>query len=346
MAGGNYGRVLQTFWTDPDIKRVLTTEQKALLLYFFTSPHANLIRLYHCPLEYAAAEVGLPVEKVREWTAGALSKFVTYDDATEEVLVHRGAKHQVAEDLKPTDKRIFAVRKALAEAHSADLVSRFIQIYAHWPLEMDHPPPSSGGGTPSKGASKPLDSPSEANAVAVAVHSSSTADPPGVAQAREALTDPDPEQVDEVEELPADETSLAIVPGDLGERVIPIRPAGDEALPFGALDWEGRTSGSVVLREWINLQPTKPSQSDRDRFSRACRQLADEHTVGELAMAFIGMGCIWPWAPKPVGEGRTWTPEDLRRDFVKTIPAAMQHPQLKSARFQQEFEAAVAGGAW
>lgn len=172
-------------------------------------------------------------------------------------------------------------------------------------------------------------------------------DPPGVAQAREALTDSDVEPAGEVEQLPDEPSAaLALVPGDFGERVIPLRPAGDEAVPFGALDWEGRTSGSVVLREWINLQPTKPSQSDRDRFGRVCRQLADEHTVGELAMAFIGMGCIWPWAPRPVGEGRTWTPEDLRRDFVKTIPAAMQHPQLKSARFQQEFEAAVAGGAW
>ena len=42
MSGGDYGRVRHTFWTDPDIKRALSPEQKALLLYFFTSPHRTL----------------------------------------------------------------------------------------------------------------------------------------------------------------------------------------------------------------------------------------------------------------------------------------------------------------
>lgn len=139
MAGGDYSRVRQTFWTDPDIKRVLSAEQKALLLYFITSPHANMIGLYHCPLEYAAAEVGLDVDDVSEWVAGPLSRFLSYDFATEEVLVHNYARHQIAETLKAEDKRMKRVVAELASVHSKHLVRRFLELYADWTIPFDAP---------------------------------------------------------------------------------------------------------------------------------------------------------------------------------------------------------------
>lgn len=162
MAGGDYGRVRHTFWTDPDIKRVLTPEQKTLLLYYFTSPHRTLIGLYYCPLEYAASETGLPLEQVREWTTGALSRFVTYDVQTEEILVHRAGRHQVGDVLAEKDNQRKAIEKACAEAHSATLVRRFLELYEHWSLAVPVPPEP-------EAPSKPLASPFEAKAVAVAV---------------------------------------------------------------------------------------------------------------------------------------------------------------------------------
>ena len=153
MAGGDYSRVRRTFWTDPDIKRVLSAEQKALLLYFITSPHANMIGLYHCPLEYAAAEVGLDVDAVREWVAGPLSRFLSYDPATDEVLVHNYARHQIADTLKPEDKRMRRVVAELASIHSKDLVRRFLELYADWSIPFE---------APSEAPSKPLRRPFEA----------------------------------------------------------------------------------------------------------------------------------------------------------------------------------------
>lgn len=335
MAGGDYGRILHTFWTDPDIKR-LPFEQKGLLLYYFTSPHSSMIGLYHCPFGYVAVETGLSIESIKEWTLGSLSRFVSYDEATEEILVHKAAKHQIGEDLKGGDNRKKAVVKGLAGAHSTTLVRKFLSLYPHWEIGFRASVDTVEGKAPSEA---PLEAPSEApskpehsRAVAVTEHEQSTnrTEPPADARARMA---PDPviDVVDVVE-----------VPGDVGSRVIPLRPSAASELPFHRHEWGGRVAGSVVLQEWISLQPTPPSQRDRDRFSRTCRRLADAHSTGELALAFIGIEYIWPHAPPPVGNGEPWTPEDLEKRFAKAVPAAKSHPVLKQRMTEAEFDAAVA----
>lgn len=182
MTGGDYGRIRHTFWTDPDIKRALTPEQKTLLLYYFTSPHRTLIGLYYCPMEYAASETGIPVERVREWTLGALARFVTYDEQTEEIFVHRAGRHQVGEQLSAKDNQRKAVEKALTEAHSQTLVRRFLELYAHWPLTFETAPAPE---PPSKGVERG----SEAKAVAVAVAVPSHSNPTAVAPAPAATAD-------------------------------------------------------------------------------------------------------------------------------------------------------------
>lgn len=169
MAGGDYGRIRHTFWTDPDIKRGLNVEQKALLLYYFTSPHSSLVGLYYCPLEYISVETGIPVERVREATFGPLSKYVTYDEATEEIFVHRAGRHQVGDDLQVKDRRVKAIQKVIAETHSSRLVAKFLELYAHWPLNVENPPPEA--------PSKPLRSHSSSSAVAVQEQSSAAAEP-------------------------------------------------------------------------------------------------------------------------------------------------------------------------
>ena len=158
MAGGDYGRVRHSFWTDPDIKRPLQPSQKLLLLYFFTNPHSNLIGLYSLPLIYAANETGLRLEDVREWTLGVLARWVTYDESTEEILVHKSAAHQVDTNLKETDNRVKKIVGIVNAAHSKPLASLFLWLYRHWPLGLN---------APTEAPSKPLASPSEA----IAVHS-------------------------------------------------------------------------------------------------------------------------------------------------------------------------------
>jgi hypothetical protein len=142
MSGGDYGRIRHTFWTDPDIKRKLSPDEKLLLVYLFSSPHSNMIGLYHLPLEYAALETGLSVDSIRSSISASLSPFVSYDDATEEVFVHRAARHQIADELQATDKRAAAVRKALAETHSEILRGLFARMYPTWPHGIEAPSPS------------------------------------------------------------------------------------------------------------------------------------------------------------------------------------------------------------
>lgn len=172
MAGENYRRVVPTFWTDPDVKRKLTREQKLLLLYFCTSPHSNMIGVYYCPLAYASNEADLPVDDIRRALAGPLAGFVTYDEETEEVFVHALAKHNIGDELtaagkngKP-DHRIAGVEKLLEAVHSPRLRRAFLTRYADaYRLTMPLPDQREA---PSEPLASPLGSPSEA----IAVHSS------------------------------------------------------------------------------------------------------------------------------------------------------------------------------
>lgn len=159
MPVSHYCRIAPTFWTDPDVKRALDRDEKLLLLYYFTSPHTNMIGLYYAPFEYVAAETGLSVGKVRELTLNRLAGFTSYDEQTEEVLVHRAARHQIGDELKPGDNRVKAVRRILGDAHSTRLVRKFRTLFPRWPDEAFE-------GVLSlpfqEGATKGLPSPSEA----------------------------------------------------------------------------------------------------------------------------------------------------------------------------------------
>lgn len=127
-----YCRIAPTFWTDPDVRRRLSREQKHLLLYYFTSPHTNMAGLFYCPIAYAAAEAELPAADVEAWIAGPLAPFLTFDPDTDEVLVHRAAKHQIGDILMPRDNRAKGLRRVLADTHSKRLVARFFELYPDW----------------------------------------------------------------------------------------------------------------------------------------------------------------------------------------------------------------------
>jgi hypothetical protein len=160
-----YRRILTSFWTDPEVRsRRLSTDQRILLLYLFTSPHSNLAGLYWLPLAYAAAETGLAVPDVEEWIQGPLSAYVTYDHETEEVFVHRLARHNIGEDLKATDNRAKALERALLDIHSKPLLRLFFHNYPDWPIDLGEnmpddepePPNTPTPPTDSKGITKGL----------------------------------------------------------------------------------------------------------------------------------------------------------------------------------------------
>lgn len=326
MSGGDYGRIRHTFWTDPDIKRVLNPEQKTLLLYFFSSPHRTLIGLYYCPLEYAASETGIELARVREWTAGALSRFVTYDEQTEEILVHRAGKHQVGEHLAEKDHQRKAVVKALQEAHSAKLVRAFLALYPHWNLNVS---PPEGGEPVAEAPSEPLPSPSEAKAVSEQVQSITDTLPYGSGgQAADEVIDAEVEIVE-----------------DDGVCI----PAADEPRPALSLvrstEWsitperigsapERLTTGAVI-GAWAKRQPVDPDATERKKQGAVAKRLVERHSGRDIMLAFAGIETMFRFRDEP------WDLFDLERLFSKAKAAAVNHPAVKEARADAELDAAL-----
>jgi hypothetical protein len=131
--GPSYARLARTYWSDPDI-RALPMELSHLLIYYFSSPHGNLAGLYFLPFVYASKEAKLPIEGIVEWTTGPLRPFVTYDAESEEILVHRAARHQIGETLKAGDNRAKMIDRILRDTHSKPLVRKFLDLYRDWPV--------------------------------------------------------------------------------------------------------------------------------------------------------------------------------------------------------------------
>lgn len=126
-----YGSVSPRFWIGETGKQLRgDPEAQVLALYLMTSPHANMIGIFHCPIMYMAHETGLPFEGASKALA-RLSEvgFCSYDKASETVFVHRMVAHQVGEDLKPGDNRIAGVRKEWEKLAPSPMKTAFAKMY-------------------------------------------------------------------------------------------------------------------------------------------------------------------------------------------------------------------------
>lgn len=127
----DYGSVSPRFWIGETGKKLRGDRDAQLLaLYLMTSPHANMIGVFHCPIPYMAHETGLPVEVV-EKTMGKLAEldFCQYDEVTETVFVVRMSAHQVGENLKAGDKKILGIRKEWERIASPILKKSYYEMY-------------------------------------------------------------------------------------------------------------------------------------------------------------------------------------------------------------------------
>lgn len=147
----DYGKVSPQFWTGQTGKALKAAGPESVVvgLYLMTSPHANMIGLYYLPVMYMAHETGLGMEGASKGLQGCIeASFCTYDSASEYVFVHAMARYQVAESLKPDDKRCKGIDNELSKIPKSLLVKDFLEMYGErfhlstqWPFE---------------GASKPL----------------------------------------------------------------------------------------------------------------------------------------------------------------------------------------------
>lgn len=128
----DYSVVSPRFWIGATGKELRGNAQaQVLALYLMTSPHANMIGVFHCPLIYMAHETGLGMEGASKALQSLIeAKFCTYEESSETVFVHRMAAFQIGDHLSEQDKRCKGVEREWNNIPSAQLRQAFFAIYS------------------------------------------------------------------------------------------------------------------------------------------------------------------------------------------------------------------------
>jgi hypothetical protein len=128
----DYGKVSPQFWIGKTGKSLRgEADAQILALYLMTSPHANMIGVYHCPIAYMAHETGLTIEGASKSLQRLVElDFCTFDADDEYVFVHQFALHQVGESLSTSDKRCKGVENELAKVPKNQCWQSFRARYA------------------------------------------------------------------------------------------------------------------------------------------------------------------------------------------------------------------------
>lgn len=109
----DYGKVSPRFWNGKTGKALRgDIEAQLLALYLITSPHANMIGVFHCPVMYMAHETGLSEEGALEALQRLIeAQFCTFEGVEELVWVHEMASFQIAPSLSPKDKQCVGIAR-------------------------------------------------------------------------------------------------------------------------------------------------------------------------------------------------------------------------------------------
>lgn len=128
----DYAKVTPAFWIGHTGKTFRgDVEAQLLALYLMTSPHSNMIGVYHCPILYMAHEIGIGLEGASKALERLIEAgFCTYEAGSELVFVHRMAAFQISESLKPGDNRVKGVIKDWQNIASSRMKRAFHAIYA------------------------------------------------------------------------------------------------------------------------------------------------------------------------------------------------------------------------
>ena len=128
----DYSKVNGQFWTGKTGKALRGDAQAQIVaMYLVTSPHSNMIGVYHCPILYIAHETGLPIEGASKGLQRLIEgEYCTYDEASETVFVHEMAKYQIGESLSPNDKQVKGVQKQFDNLPQGRIKQEFFVRYA------------------------------------------------------------------------------------------------------------------------------------------------------------------------------------------------------------------------
>jgi hypothetical protein len=136
----DYSKVSGQFWTGKTGKSLRGDMQAQLVaVYLMTSPHANMIGVFHCPIIYIAHEIGCPIEGATKGLKTLCEGgFCTYDEDTETVWVHEMAKFQIDEQLKPADRRVSGIQKLYENMPEGHIKTGFFEKYRESFLLVDN----------------------------------------------------------------------------------------------------------------------------------------------------------------------------------------------------------------
>lgn len=156
----DYGKIAPQFWTGETGKaiRAAGPQVQVVALYLLTSPSSTMTGLYYLPLPTLCHEVGCPLQAARK-ALYFLSQvgFAHYDEGSEHIWIPNMANFQIGETMKPGDKRITYIVKALEGLKNSPFFNEFIKRYQ----EAFH----LIGVSPIDAPSMPLGSPSEAKSM-------------------------------------------------------------------------------------------------------------------------------------------------------------------------------------
>jgi hypothetical protein len=159
----NYGVVKPSFWTGATGRALRhDVDAQVVALYLMTSPHANIIGVFRCPIGYIAAETGRPFEGASKGLLKLVAMgFCTVDSETETVWVHEMARFQIGEVLKGADKRVKHVARFFNEIENPRIKRAFFDKYGS-AYQLVEPSEIAETGSPFEGASEIAESPLEA----------------------------------------------------------------------------------------------------------------------------------------------------------------------------------------
>lgn len=154
----DYAKVAPQFWTGRTGKALKAAGPEAVIvgMYLMTSPHANMIGVYHCPLAYIAFDTGLGLEGATKGLHSAIeADFCTFEAETDYVFVHEFAAYQIGEDIDAKDNRVKGIKNELDKVPKGQCWQAFRARYAvpfHLPMPAPKASPSEAPSKPGAGA--------------------------------------------------------------------------------------------------------------------------------------------------------------------------------------------------
>lgn len=152
----DYAQVFPQFWLGKTGKKLRgNADAQLVALYLITSPHANMIGVFHCPMMYIAHETGLSLEGASKGLRRVVEEgFCSFDDEHELVWVHEMARFQIGDQLSPKDNRVKSTEREYQKIPECQIRQAFYQKYkTAFYLPHDE--------APLKGVESPFEAPSK-----------------------------------------------------------------------------------------------------------------------------------------------------------------------------------------